>query len=1100
MALQDQLIAISNRGFLKRISDDLFQGIKKVYNTDPNERRRWIWELIQNAKDTPNDFGSVSIEIRLTKNSLIFSHNGNPFSIENLVGIIQQVSTKSSGSTDEETTGKFGTGFITTHMLSRIIHVSGNVVYDNLFKKFDFELNRDAETQELLLDKVEEQIKQLYRLPDDNLFKPNPINLLKRDENVFNTSFTYPLSENSVKYAQQGVEDLKQTAHYALLFNKRIKQFEVYNEITNEHYKISRVESKNVSEQIEEVITKIEFNESTAKFHLLCFRKEKEFDIAIPVFITESGYEVLIPDKSTPRIFKDFPLIGTENWGSNFILNSKKFQPTEPRDGLELHIEEDAPKKEQELNRNTLKSIYGAFADLINQLAASSLKINNLHLLCESALLKNKLNEHDDVLKWLKEEIQVPFRSSLITLPLVLTVDGLKPIVECKFPIFSKIDNKHNEFYTICKSVIKGLIPVESCYEDWLSIIKGDRESWGEGLLFELEDMVSFIKTKAELNSFTEFEMEDKLIQWLNGFYEFLISNNKIELFKHEIIPNQERKFVKASDLSIDTGIPNEIKDIAKNFAVEYRTRLADKRVKCTEIQKQISVDDVSKELNAKIGALTQAINPKTGQHTITDAIKTSLLHLCCIFYDSNSNDKRRKILSRLQKFYPTIDLTFPIVPESKDFEFASSVKCLTKFALLQLSQVASIPKLQNYLQQENESDTILWLNLLLSEIHENGELNDFLNYFGVFPNQEKSFALKSQLSQDVDQVEEMLKTVYSKLYPKDPIKKRLLLDGIGVYPDSKVTFEEIARKIDNGLKEKQNDTSNPDNKAIILQMVSWCKVNKAKAEQFFTWLENNKALLVLQTIEGDNAQQDIFRILQSNQDYKKLADIAESGADLDKINQIAIIVNEHNIDLSKLEHIAQMAGTIGVDIIESMAAEKYEEELDRKFKTVVGGNIEDAFRETFEAMKLNISIVRDPLGQDFTLILPKGTNHKVEIKSVAHGSGKALLSKLQGQTAVTMPDNYTLCVMERPIGALYPDKAQFANLARFVMNIGHLIKEKVESGSIIEQTISNSIAQEIGLEFESVNYKFGIKKNVWESNLTLEQFAKKLIPHLNCT
>ncbi|MDB5277336.1 MAG: hypothetical protein JWR61_2291 [Ferruginibacter sp.] len=144
--------------------------------------------------------------------------------------------------------------------------------------------------------------------------------------------------------------------------------------------------------------------------------------------------------------------------------------------------------------------------------------------------------------------------------------------------------------------------------------------------------------------------------------------------------------------------------------------------------------------------------------------------------------------------------------------------------------------------------------------------------------------------------------------------------------------------------------------------------------------------------------------------------------------------------------------------------------------------------------MKLNISIVRDPLGQDFTLTLPKATKHKVEIKSVAHGSSKALLSKLQGQTAVSMPDNYTLCVMERPIGALYPDKSEFANLARFVMNIGHLIKEKVESGSIIEQTISNSIAREIGLEFENVNYKFGIKKNIWATNLAIKQFAEKLI------
>lgn len=1093
MPLQDQLIAISNRGFLKRISDDLFQGIKKVYNTDPRERRRWIWELIQNAKDTPNEFGAVSMEIRLKESTLNFSHNGNPFSIENLVGIIQQVSTKSSEVTDEETTGKFGTGFITTHMLSRIIHVSGNVVYDSQFKQFNFELNRDADTQELLLDKVEDQIKQLYKLPDDNLFQPRPISELRRNESSFDTSFSYPLSENSLKYAQQGVEDLKKTAHYALLFNKRIKQFEVFNEITNDHFKISRVSTVNITEQIEEVITKIENNNSTAQFHLLCFKKSNEFEIAIPVLKTQSGYDVIIPDESTPRIFKDFPLIGSEDWGSNFILNSKRFQPTEPRDGLELHIEEDAPKVEQELNRTTLKSIYLAFAELVNQLAESAIQISNLHFLCESALLKGKANEHADVLKWLQEEIQIPFRSSLVNLPLVQTESGLKKISECKFPEFSKVDGKHKIFYSICKGLFNDSVPTENCYEDWLSIISGDSKTWGEGLLLELEELVSLVRSKQELKNFTEFETETETIQWLNSLYEFLIVNTKTDLFKHEIIPNQEGKLCKASELNLDLGIPSEIKDIAKTFALEYRSKLSDKRIICSEISKQISVEDVSKELNAKIGALTQGINPKTGQHQITDAVKTSLIQLCCIFSDAATNDKRRKVLTRLKEFHPSIDLTSSLIPESKDFEFTSAIKCLTKYSLLQLSFIASIEKLKEQLQHDDESKTITWLNLLLLEINDNSDLNDFLNHFGVFPNQEKAFALKSNLSRDIDIVEELLKGIYSKLYPNDQIKKRLLLDGIGVYPDSKVTLEEIARKIDNGIKEKHNDTSYPDIKSIVLQMVSWCKANQEKATQFFTWLESNKALLVLQTIEGDNAQQDIFRILQSNQDYKKLADLAESGADLDKISQIATLAKENNLDLSKLQHIAEMAGTIGVDIIEKMASEKYEEELDRQFKTVVGENIETAFRETFEAMSLNITIVRDPYGQDFSLHLPNGIIHKVEIKSIANGRTKASLSRLQGQTAALQPDNYTLCVMERPVGNLYPDKSEFISLSRFVTDIGHRIKDRVESANNIEQTISSSLSEQIELEFENLNYKFGISKNIWENNLTLIQFAEKL-------
>ena len=41
-------------------------------------RRRWIWELIQNASDCAKE-DKVSIKIEVTKNRLKFSHNGSIF-------------------------------------------------------------------------------------------------------------------------------------------------------------------------------------------------------------------------------------------------------------------------------------------------------------------------------------------------------------------------------------------------------------------------------------------------------------------------------------------------------------------------------------------------------------------------------------------------------------------------------------------------------------------------------------------------------------------------------------------------------------------------------------------------------------------------------------------------------------------------------------------------------------------------------------------------------------------------------------------------------------------------------------------------------------
>jgi len=75
-----------------------------------------------------------------------------------------------SGSTDEETkqhdcekiidsaapetTGKFGTGFLTTHMLSRVVQISGiyeNAFIANKFHKFTLKLDRSPEDKDAMI-------------------------------------------------------------------------------------------------------------------------------------------------------------------------------------------------------------------------------------------------------------------------------------------------------------------------------------------------------------------------------------------------------------------------------------------------------------------------------------------------------------------------------------------------------------------------------------------------------------------------------------------------------------------------------------------------------------------------------------------------------------------------------------------------------------------------------------------------------------------------------------------------------------------------------------------------------------------------------------
>ena len=116
---------MDNLSRYKGIAQKLAKNISNLAE-DENTRVRWIWELIQNAKDVSNEFGKCKINIDVYDDKFIFSHNGDPFEMKHLKSLVDQYSSKSEENKDDsETTGKYGTGFITTYILSRKVKIKG---------------------------------------------------------------------------------------------------------------------------------------------------------------------------------------------------------------------------------------------------------------------------------------------------------------------------------------------------------------------------------------------------------------------------------------------------------------------------------------------------------------------------------------------------------------------------------------------------------------------------------------------------------------------------------------------------------------------------------------------------------------------------------------------------------------------------------------------------------------------------------------------------------------------------------------------------------------------------------------------------------------
>ena len=98
----------------------VFKHLDRIRDNRSALGARWIWELLQNARDAAGPQG-VQIRIQVSATECRFVHDGRPFASEEIAHLVYHGSTK----IDVEDIGQFGSGFLATHLLSNIVHVTG---------------------------------------------------------------------------------------------------------------------------------------------------------------------------------------------------------------------------------------------------------------------------------------------------------------------------------------------------------------------------------------------------------------------------------------------------------------------------------------------------------------------------------------------------------------------------------------------------------------------------------------------------------------------------------------------------------------------------------------------------------------------------------------------------------------------------------------------------------------------------------------------------------------------------------------------------------------------------------------------------------------
>lgn len=566
-------------------SNTIWDELKKIRESSEIEkkviRRRWIWELIQNASDCTPKGEKIDIKIEYYNNQIIFSHNGLPFSYEDLLDLITQISSKQSS--EEKKTGKFGTGFMSTHLLSEIVQIKGSFIKKNgTYTKLDFIVDKSGNKYEDIKKKTKVMLENLSIISQDNE---------EVKEKSMYTKFIYSIDDKNIKHAvEEGIIDLKETIPYVLTFNKNIKSI-TYN---GQCYKKKDEKSSSKNEKLK-VVT-INSPESIKKVLIL---KENNVTIGCTIEIIDNKLHFLPLPETMPKIFSDFPLIGTEKFSFPIVVNSNLFEVERDRNAIR-----DSNTENMEL----IKVAISMYKELIDFCTKYKVTRNEFNICIIKSSTTSIIQEY--CYKQIKEYIEkskiIPVHNNSGDIKM-LAFKNINSEVVIGIPKTKKSIHK-DLLWDILSNFPLASIPTKDTYLKWGVVFEENLD------FYWINDDIKDLSINDLANL---FDTGATYTKWLNDFYSLWIKDAGIEVvIDSAFVPNQNNAFIKFRDIYLDENIDNELKEILISLGVKTNEQLLDQGI--------IAFEDYFKEQPDKIktnAICANQIDSKVSQLLTKEAI-----------------------------------------------------------------------------------------------------------------------------------------------------------------------------------------------------------------------------------------------------------------------------------------------------------------------------------------------------------------------------------------------------------------------------------------------------------------------------------------------
>jgi len=993
----------TQRNDLKQHADKIILGIKKI---GPNHAKRAIWELFQNAVDLSP---SCEIELKLLDNELIFSHNGVPFTMHTLDCLFTQVSSKTLTEKklereEADPIGQYGTGFMTSHSFGDRVKVSGAIQDEadaensnhkqlSHIKFVDLVIDRGTQDWEKLCDGISD-----LRRTVTNLLNEQPT-FEELPKTVFKFGFNNDLNK---KRAFDAIESLKVILPYVMIFNDRLKKVNIVD-----NQGITTTYIKNEVEECGEYFytREIQLDNEIKRINYL---KTERLTIILPI-ISKSISEECIGEAEVlpaglPRLFLFYPLIGTEHFGFNYIIHSKNFQPTEPRDGLHLNSENEKNRTEELANQRLMQEA----SDLIFSFLEHNLsKIQNRHLLAE---INFSVSTDDAELNKYFIEFKHKWTNKFKTLPFVETQTTLISAQQAVFLRKSIIHEAEEDILKAIYNIVGGfyenvpqsdLIPIWTKLMDEWNILDIKKIGFGD-----IADRIH------EKEAFQSFDKRDLVL-----LYQEMIRKGEGELFANRsLLPNIKGQLRKQVELSKSIDLTDALIPIADVINPKITNRQIDNDFLLEGLEfETFGRRNYMELINA---SLDEHIKENSRSSNLPEDYLACLIQYASIITKEDSISGPVKVIKLIEEYYG-LELSSIILPsshvEEKDnLDIRKGQNDLFKVFLNDISDRDA----------EWVKENLGKLEGILKEAFNYADVKKIFLRYDVYPNQLHELKSIANLYRD-NKIPDFIKDLYdSILEPINEIRTKLAHTVIEYIHGEMKSIKPLDLTSEIEVRffgESGNEIymENHPYRGNIIDIIRNFKPNQENNEiyeKLFPATSRNKSAILVQLADGDAS----FTILSQDEAV---------------IRKLAGIAGHPNLDeLIKL----------GEDAL----LRQKQQEAEMQYKKKIGNHLENVLLIRL-SKNLNAKVKSEQDGQDLVIYINEKPVYYIEVKSKWLETTPIRISRNQTLRAYQNPNCFALCSidMSKYIG---PDKYKIEKIDSVVeymkfntnlsTKVGHLV------------------------------------------------------------